>query len=151
MTSDTKNEETKLTYDERRKILNQKKSQVTENKKDAVVDGEGNVTEPEKLISTVKQSMEVDYTEDGIRLAHENLTKEKAFLKERSAQLTEQFEKIGEMPADLKELKEKLADIAKYDASEKAKEEHEAIQERMKDNSKDLKELEDEIGTRLKF
>ena len=151
MTSDTKSEETKLTYDDRKKILHQKKSQVTENIKDAVTDGEGNVTEKAKLISTVKQSMEVEYTEDGIKLAHMNLCKEKAFLKERSAQLKETFEKQGDMPEDLKEFKEKMLAIVKYDESEKSKEEYETIQERLKDTSKELKQLEDEIGTRLKF
>ncbi len=151
MTSDTKEEKTVLTYDERRKILHQKKSQVTENIKDAVIDGEGKVSEPKKLISTVKQSMEVDYTEDGIRLAHENLAKEKAFLKERSVRLLKKVEEKGEMPKDLKEFKEKMLKIVEYDESEKARGEYEEIQKRLKETTKELKELEDEIGTRLKF
>ncbi len=151
MTSDTKEEKTVLTYDERRKILHQKKSQVTENIKDAVIDGEGNVTEPKKLISTVNQSMEVDYTEDGIRLAHDNLAKEKAFLKKRSVQLLKKAEEKGEMPKDLKEFKEKMLKIVEYDESEKAREEYEEIQKRLKETTKEFKELEDEIGTRLKF
>ncbi len=151
MTSNTKEEATKLTYDERRKILHQKKSQVTENIKDAVKDGEGNVTEPEKLISTVSQSMEVEYTEAGIRLAHENLAKEKAFLKERSEQMLKKYEKVGEMPKDLKEFKDKMLKIVKYDESEKAKSEHKELQKRLKDITKEMNDLESEIGTRLKF
>ena len=151
MTSDTKEEKTVLTYDDRKKILHQKKSQVTENIKDAVIDGEGKVSEPKKLISTVKQSMEVDYTEAGIRLAHENLAKEKAFLKERSVQLLKKSEEKGEMPADLKEFKEKMLEIVKYDNAEKAKANHVAIKEELAKISKELKDLIDEIGTRLKF
>ena len=151
MTSDTKTEETTLNYDERKKILNQKKSQVTTNTKDAVTDGEGNVTEESTLVSTVKQSMEVEYTEAGIRLAHENLAKEIAFLKERSIQLKKTFEETGDMPADLKEFKEKIEQLGKYDASEKAKAEHEEIQHRIKETSKEMKQLTDEIGTRLKL
>jgi len=149
MTSNTKDEETKLTYDERRKILNQKKSQTTENMTEEVKDDEGNVTEEPKLISTVKQSMEVEYTEDGIRLAHDNLSKEKSFMDKRLIDLEEQFE--GEMPEDLKKLKDQLQAIGKYDASEKARTEHKAIQERLKIVNAEIKSLTDEIGTRLKF
>ncbi len=151
MTSKTKEEKTTLNYDDRKKILHQKKSQVTENIKDAVIDGEGQVTEPEKLISTVNQSMEVSYTEDGIRLAHENLEKERAFLKERSIQLLKKSEEKKEMPKDLKEFKEKMLEIVKYDESEKARAEYTEIQKRLKETTKSIKEIEDEIGTRLKF
>ena len=151
MTSKTKEEKTTLNYDDRKKILHQKKSQVTENIKDAVIDGEGQVTEPEKLISTVNQSMEVSYTEDGIRLAHENLEKERAFLKERSIQLLKKSEEKKEMPKDLKEFKEKMLEIVKYDESEKARAEYKEIQKRLKETTKSIKEIEDEIGTRLKF
>ena len=151
MTSETKTEETKLTYDDRRKVLNQKKSQVTVNKTEAVTDGEGNVTEEPKLVSTVNQSMSVDYTEEGIRLARGNLLKEKEFLENRSKKLKEEFEKVGEMPEDLKDFKEKLSQLSKYDASEKAKTEYDEIQERLKETSSDLKQLEEEIGSRLKW
>jgi len=114
-----------------------------------VKDDEGNVTEEPKLISTVKQSMEVEYTEDGIRLAHDNLSKEKSFMDKRLIDLEEQFE--GEMPEDLKKLKDQLQAIGKYDASEKARTEHKAIQERLKIVNAEIKSLTDEIGTRLKF
>ena len=151
MTANTKEEETKLNYDDRKKILHQKKSQITENIKDAVKDGEGKVTEEEKLISTVKQSMEVDYTEDGIRLAYDNLVKEESFMKERSAKLLEQLDKQEEMPKDIKEFAEKMKQLSKYTANEKVKAEYDSMQERLKIVSKDLKQLKDEIGTRLKF
>lgn len=151
MTSETKSEETKLNYDDRRKILKQKKSQVTENKSNEVKDGKGKVTEKAKLISTVSQNMEVDYTEEGIRLAHDNLKNEKEFLEKRIVELKEKVEKAGETPKEIKEFREKLAELTKYDEAEKAKKELDSIIERLKDISKDFKELTDEIGTRLKF
>lgn len=151
MTSNTKEEETKLTYDDRRKILNQKKTQVTENKIDAVIDGEGEVTEKEKLLSTVNQSLEVDYTEAGIRLAHKNLVETKKSFEKQLVDLEKQFDEVGEMPKDLKEFKEKMLEIVKYDKAEKAKANHEAIKEELTKASKELKGLTDEIGTRLKL
>lgn len=151
MTANTKEEAVKLTYDDRRKILNQKKSQTTENVKDAVKDGDGNIVEKEELISTVKQSMDVDYTEAGIRLAHKNLVKSKTFLEDKSADLRKQFEGSEEMPEDLKVFKEKIEQLGKYAESEKAKSEYEDIQKELKETSKELKQLEKEIGTRLKL
>jgi len=151
MTSDTIKEESKLTYDDRRKILNQKKSQVVEHKEAEVKDADGKIIEKEKLISTVTQSMEVNYTEDGIKLAHLNLSKEKAFLEEKSKELKEKFDKVEEMPEDLKDFKKKLSEMVKYDEAEKARGEHSAIQERLEDTNKELKGLNDEIGDRLKF
>ena len=146
-----KEESTKLTYDDRRKILHQKKSQITENIKDAVENEKGKITEEAKLISTMTKSMDVEYTEEGIRLAHKNLVDQKTFMKERSALLLKQFSEAKEMPEELKEFKKKIAEIVKYDAIEKAKLEYEDIQKNLKNTSKELKELTDEIGTRLKF
>lgn len=151
MTSDTKDEVTKLTYDDRRKILNQKKSQVTENKTDAVKDKEGKVTEKEKLLSTVNQSLEVDYTEEGIRLAHKNLAETKKSFEGQLVELEKQFKDVGKMPKDLKEFKEKMLEIVKYDKAEKARANHVAVKEELVKVSKELKGLTDEIGTRLKF
>ncbi len=151
MTTNTKEEETKLTYDDRRKILHQKKSQVAENVKDAVTDGEGKVTEKEQLISTVSQSMDVDYTEAGIRLAYKNLVESKTHLTNRVAELKEKCKDVGEMPKELIKLQEQIADIAKFRGSEQARIELKALEEELKDTSKELKQLTDEIGTRLKL
>lgn len=151
MTQETINEETKLTYDDRRKILHQKKSQVTENKKDAVTDKEGKITEKEKLLSTVNQSLDVDYTEEGIRLAHKDLTETKKSFETQLIELEKKFNEVGEMPKDLKEFKEKMLALAKYDRAEKARANHEAIKEELAKVSKELNGLTDEIGTRLKF
>ncbi len=151
MTSDIKDEVTKLNYDDRRKIFNQKKSQVTEYKIDAVKDKDGKITEKEKLMSTANQSLEIDYTEEGIRLAHKNLVETKKSFEKQLIELEKQFDKVGEMPKDLKEFKEKMLEIVKYDKAEKARANHVAIKEELAKVSKELKGLTDTIGTRLKF
>jgi len=150
MTSETKEEMSKLIYDDRRKILHQNKSQITENKTDEIKEGD-KIIEKSKLISTVKQSMEVDYTEEGIRLAYDNLIKEKDFLIKRKAQIESKFKDIGEMPKDLKELKDKIDSIKNYDAAEKSKSEIESMDERLKEINKDITQINSEIGDRLKL
>ncbi len=150
MTQNIKEEKTMLNYDERRKILNQKKTMITENMSEEVKEGD-KVVKPAELVSTVNQSMIVDYTEAGIRLAQKNLANEKKFLHDRSVKLVKQFEAAGGTPEDLKEFKKKIEQLGKYDASEKARLEDVEVQKRLKEVSKEIKELEDEIGTRLKF
>lgn len=148
MTSEQKDMSTKLTFDERKKELTQVKSQLTENKTDEKeVDGK---TEEPKLLSTVNQSMNVVYTEEGIRLAHKNMKEEIKFLEKREIDLSEKLQN-EEMSDELKELKEKLDKISKYAQAEKAQTEFDNIQERLKFLKKELTQLTDEIGTRLKF
>ena len=166
MTQNTISEGTKITYDDRHKILHQKKTKVFEHIKDEVTE-DGKVTEKAQLISTVSQDMNVDYTEAGIRLAHKNLAVSKKASEKLVEDLEEQFiEKkkfmeenpIKEMPKDLKELQEKILEISKYAGAEKKKAEFDAFEENFKaakkelaDISKEFKGLIDEIGTRLKF
>jgi len=140
MTSDKLKEESKLTYDDRRKVLVQKKSQITENKSD---------DEIPKDISTVEQSMEVTYSEAGIKLAMENLLKQKKGAEKRIEELTKKD--MPEMDEDLKELKEKLERLAKYQAVDKSKEELKLVKENLESVEKDIKEIRDAIGTRLKL
>lgn len=140
MTSDKLKEESKLTYDDRRKVLVQRKSQVTENKSD---------DETPKELSTVKQTMEVTYSEGGIKLAMENLIKQKKGAEKRIAEL--EAKEMPEMDADLKELKEKLERLAKYQAIDKSKEELKLVKENLEAVEKDIKEIREAIGTRLIF
>jgi len=140
MTSDKLKEESKLTYDDRRKVLVQKKSQITENKSD---------DEIPKDISTVEQSMEVTYSEAGIKLAMENLLKQKKGAEKRIEELTKKD--MPEMDEDLKELKEKLERLAKYQAVDKSKEELKLVKENLESVEKDIKEIRDTVGTRLKL
>ena len=140
MTSDKLKEESKLTYDDRRKVLVQKKSQITENKSD---------DKDPKDLSTVEQTMEVTYSEAGIKLAMENLLKQKKGAEKRIAELTKK--ELPEMDEDLKELKEKLERLQKYQAIDKNKEELKLVQENLAEVEKDIKEIRDSIGTRLKL
>ena len=140
MTSDKLKEESKLTYDDRRKVLVQRKSQITENKTD---------DETPKDLSTVEQSMEVTYSEAGIKLAMENLLKQKKGAEKRISELTKK--EMPEMDEDLKELKEKLERLQKYQAIDKGKEELKLVKENLESLEKDIKEIKDAIGTRLKL
>lgn len=149
MTQDKQEEKTQLTYDDRRKILTQKKSITVINKKDEVkVDGK--VTEKEIIMSTVKQSMDVEYTETGIKMAHKNLVDTKKSIENQLKNLEDKIESEA-ITDELKTLKENLQKLAKLDEAEKAKANYDAMSEELVKVKKELKELKDEIGTRLKF
>ncbi len=140
----------KLTYDDRRKVLFQKKFNVTENKTEEVKEGD-EVIEKAVLVSTVKSSMEVEYTEEGIKLAYKGLVKEKQYHDKHIVDLKNGLKEAGEMTPELQKLKDDLQKIAKIDKAEKSKKEIEATEERLKVVNKEIKEIKDEIGTRLKL
>ena len=146
-------ETSKLTYDERRKILLQQKSNVTEHKTDEVIGDESKNIEAEesKLISTVKSSMEVEYTEEGIKLAYGGLSKEKEFHDKHLIDLKNSLKEAGEMTPELQKLKDDLQIIAKIDQAEKSQKEIEATEERLKVVNKEINEIKTEIGGRLKL
>ncbi|MHA1737900.1 MAG: hypothetical protein ACTSWD_04885 [Candidatus Heimdallarchaeota archaeon] len=153
MAADKIEEKSTLTYDDRRKILVQKKSQITENKTDEVIGDKekGIKAEESKLVSTVNQSMQVEYTEEGIRLAHKNLKDEKGFHETQITKIKTQLIEAGELTPELAKLKEDLQTIGKIDAAEKQKVELKAQEDRLKIVNDELKSIEDEIGTRLKL
>ena len=146
-------ETSKLTYDERRKILLQQKSNVTEHKTDEVIGDESKNIEAEesKLISTVKSSMEVEYTEEGIKLAYGGLSKEKEYHDKHLIDLKNSLKEAGEMTPELQKLKDDLQIIAKIDQAEKSQKEIDATEERLKVVNKEIKEIKTEIGGRLKL
>jgi len=146
-------ETSKLTYDERRKILLQQKSNVTEHKTDEVIGDESKNIEAEesKLISTVKSSMEVEYTEEGIKLAYGGLSKEKEFHDKHLIDLKNSLKEAGEMTPELQKLKDDLQIIAKIDQAEKSQKEIDATEERLKVVNKEINEIKTEIGGRLKL
>jgi len=142
-------ETSKLTYDERKKILHQVKSSTTENKSEEVKEGE-EVKESE-LFSTVKSSMEVEYTEKGIRLAYANLVNEKEAHDKNLIDLNNGLKDAGEMTPELQKLKDDMAKIAKIDKADKSKKQIEATEERLKFLNGEIKDLKEAIGTRLKL
>ena len=146
-------ETSKLTYDERRKILLQKKSNVMENKTEEVIGDESKNIEAveSKLVSTVKSSMEVEYTEEGIKLAYGGLSKEKEFHDKQLIDLKNSLKEAGEMTPELTKLKEDLQTIAKIDQAEKSKKEIESTEDRLKIVNKEINEIKEEIGSQLKL
>ena len=148
MVQNKKDETSTLTYDERNKILLQKKSNTIEHKTEEV---EGEEVTESKLISTVKSSMEVEYTEEGIKLAYNGLVEEKKHHDKHLIDLNNGLKDAGEMTPELEKLKEDLQKIGKIEQAEKSKKEIEAVEERLKVVNKEIKEIQDEIGTRLKL
>ncbi len=142
--------EEKLTYDDRRKELLQKKSQFSENKTEPVMEGD-KVIEKAKLMSTVNQSMEVTYTEDGIKLAYKNLSNQRTGMEQRISVLKDGLKEHKELPEDLKKLKEDIDKITLFATGEQKKLELEDIEKELKNAKKEIKQIKDIIGTRLKL
>lgn len=115
------------------------------------MDEDGKEKEPAKPLSTVKQSLHIEYNEDGIRLAYRNIKAELNTLEHNAAQKKKQFEGFEEFPEELKELREKLKKIQQFDTAEHAKTEYEHMQERMKSLKKDLADIEKAVGSRINF
>lgn len=147
------NETSKLTYDDRRKILLQEKSNVTEHKTDEVIGDEskGIKAEEPKLISKVESSMKVEYTEEGIKLAYNGLVQEKQYHDKHLVDLKKGLKDAGEMTPELTKLKEDLQKIQKIEQAEKNNKEIEATEERLIVVNKEINEIKNTIGTRLKL
>lgn len=147
-------EEQKLNYDSRKKELTQIKTKVVENKSDEVMDGE-KVVEKSKLFSTVTHDMKAIYTEEGIRLAYNNLSKNRTASEKRIADLKKQIDAADkysdEEKKEVEEFKKKLEMVQKIDTAEKAKADYEEIKEQLKSIEKEIRELKDIIGDRLKL
>jgi len=143
-------ETSKLTYDERRKILLQEKSNTTEYKTDEVKEGE-EVKEESKLIATATSISKVEHTEEGIRLAYKNLADEKKTQDKILIDLNNGLKDAGEMTPDLQKLKDDMSKIAKIDKAEIEAKKIEVTEERLKFLNGELKDLKETIGTRLKL
>ncbi len=154
------NEKHNLVYDDRRKELTLTKYRKDEFNTD-VVPKEGEETEPQKLLSTDEYTTKVVYTEEGIRMSYGDLSKERAQLEKNAADLKKGFEEFADnqvdkegkmqLPEDLKELRDKLVKITKFNKAEQAKANYEAMQERLKEVNRDIDEIKEAVGSRLKF
>jgi len=143
-------EKSKLTYDDRRKVLLQEKSNTTEYTTDEVKEGD-EVTEKAKLIATVESSTRIEHTEDGIKLSYKNLVQEKKNQDSILIELNKGLKEAGEMTPELQELKENMEKIAKITKAEISKKEITITEERLKFLNGEIKDLKAEIGTRLKL
>ena len=150
MTSEQKEESSKLTYDDRRKELIQEKTQITENKTELVMDGE-KVVEESKILSNVEHKLRIVYSEEGIKLAHKNLSKQRTGMEQRLSILKEQLKDHKELPEDLKKLKEDIDKITLFAAGEQKKLELEDMEKELKTVKKEFDELKSTIGSRLKL
>jgi len=143
----------KLTYDERKKILLQEKSNITEYKTDEVIEDleKGIKAEPSKLIATAESISKIKHTKEGIKLAYKNLVTEKKNQDIILIDLNNGLKEAGEMTPELQKLKEDMAKIAKIDKVEISKKQIEVTEERLKFLNGELRDLKEEIGTRLKL
>ncbi|MEK0335840.1 MAG: hypothetical protein QQN41_00185 [Nitrosopumilus sp.] len=138
-----KEEKTKIEryvrYDDRRKEL----THITKETREAKMG--------EETIGEVTIESKGVYKEVGIRKIVNDLTQRKAQLEQTTNAMKKDMENIPEMTDDLKNLKEKLTDLQKIDKAEKQKEQLDTDNETLDQVKKDLRDIKETIGTRLKL
>ena len=140
----------KLTYDDRAKVLLQEKSNVVEYSTDEVKEGD-EVKENAKLIATVESISKIKHTEEGIRLSHKGMMEEKKNQEKILIDLNNGLKQAGEMTPELQKLKDDMQKIAKIDKAEIDAKKIEVTEERLKYLNGELKDLKETIGSRLKL
>ena len=131
-----------VSYDERRKIM----THTTEE-------------ERETEFGTLKTKSEGTYEEKGIRAVVKNLEEKRKVIKSNLQILEKLKEETPKMTPELQYLKDQLQTLQKIDHDEKVnpkEKEKEAADlknnlEELKKVEKDIKDIKDSIGTRLKF
>jgi len=131
--------ESHVRYDDRRKEL----THLTKEIKEAKVDDEviGKVTIESKGI----------YTEKGIKKILADLENRKVQFEQIIKDLKKETANVPELTDDLKELKEKLTKLQKIDKAEKSITQLKQNELTLTQIKKDLRDIKQEIGSRLKL
>lgn len=141
----------KLTYDDRRKVLIQEKTQIVENRLPAEKNDKGEEVQSGELMSTTEQSMKNTFTEEGIKLAYQNISKHRSFVENRISQLKNEFENEIKLTDEELKLQKMLKRIKQSESVEKAKAEYDRLQTDLKAIKKDMQGIKDAVGSRIKL
>lgn len=131
--------QSKVTYDDRRKELTHENFEDREAKiNDKVI---GNITIQSKGV----------YNEDGIKIVLSDLDTRRVQLEQEIKNLKNQISEIPEMTEDLKQLREQLIKLQTIEKSEKLKHKLENLDTEYNQVKKDIFDIKDTIGSRLKL
>ncbi len=131
--------ETELKYDDRRKELVQHIKTTQEIKIGEVVVGE-TVIERKSVLK-----------EQGIRNTLSDLSSQRTKLEQTIKQLKDGLKEAPEMTEDLKELEKKIQDINSFNKNKQTQSQIEVNEIDLKNVKKDINEIKDTIGSRLKL
>jgi len=130
--------ETKVVYDDRRKVLIQTFKQEQE------------IKENEKVVGHSVINREATFDEQGIRETLKTLSNQRAKCEQVIKSLKENLKDV-EFTSELKELEEKLQIINNFNKAKKAKSQLEEQESNLKMVKKDIRDIKEAIGTRLKL
>lgn len=131
--------ETKVTYDDRRKELTQ------------VLTSNQEVKVEEEIVGTVNIERTAVFPENGIRKILNDLTNQKTKTEQTLKQLNGALKEVPEMTEDLIEIEKKIQSINNFNKNKQLKTQIDNAQEDLKEINKNIKEIKETIGSRLKF
>jgi peptidoglycan hydrolase CwlO-like protein len=133
------NTKTKVTYDDRRKELTQ------------VLTSSQEVKVEEEIVGSVSIERKAIFPENGIRKIVDDLSKQKTKTEQTLKQLTGALKEIPEMTEDLIELEKKIQTINNFNKNKQLKSQIENAEEDLKEINKNINQIKETIGSRLKF
>jgi len=131
--------ETKVTYDDRRKEMTQHLTSVQEIKIDDEVVGEN------------AMERKATFTEKGIKKIFKNLDQERTKLEQSIKKVKDNIKEIKELTPELKELEKNIQIINDYNKAKQMKSQIETQEKDLKIVKKDIRDIRDTIGSRLKL
>jgi peptidoglycan hydrolase CwlO-like protein len=133
------NTKTKVTYDDRRKELTQ------------VLTSNQEIKVEEEIVGKVSIERKAVFPEKGIRKILDDLSKQKTKTEQTLKQLTGALKEIPEMTEDLIELEKKIQTINNFNKNKQLKSQIENAEEDLKEINKNINQIKETIGSRLKF
>ena len=131
--------ESSVSYDDRRKLMVQHFKSTQEIKMGGDVVGEGVMTR------------ESTFNEEGIRNILKDLRAQQTNAEQRIKQLKESLKDVKDITPELIELEKKLQAINDFNKNKKVKTQLEDMETDLKTVKKDIVDIKDAIGTRLKL
>lgn len=131
--------ESKVSYDDRRKVMVQHFKSSQEIKVDDEIVGEA---------VTIR---ETTFQEKGIRKILKNLSVQRTNFEQKIKQLKDSLKDVVELTPELKELEKKLQAINDFNKNKKIESQLGAQESDLKITKKDIQDIKDAIGTRLKL
>lgn len=131
--------ESKVTYDDRRKVMVQHFKSSQEIKVDDEVVGEAVITR------------ETTFQEKGIRKVLKNLSVQRTNFEQKIKQLKDSLTDVAEITPELKELEKNIQAINDFNKNKKIESQLGAQETDLKITKKDIQDIKDTIGSRLRI
>lgn len=126
-------------YDDRRKVLTQHFESVQD------------IKVGDKVVGQTTMKREATFNEEGIRNIWEDLANQRMKFEQTIKKIKSNIKNAGKLTPELKELEEKIKAINDFNTAEQMKSQIETNEEDLKKVKKDIRDIKEAIGSRLKL